>query len=68
MRQQIENTAYYKSCEKFKKGLLLSRGSVEKIRLGVKMTELKGFDFWVKTTHPSRDIETIVLELTKPSV
>jgi hypothetical protein len=67
MRNEIQNTNYYKSCEKFKKDLLLTKGNLEKVRLGTKMTELKGFDFWVKTTHPSRDIKSIVLELTKPS-
>jgi len=45
------------------KQMILKKANREKISLGLKMSELKSFEFWVENRSPSERIKTIVKEL-----
>lgn len=60
---QLKKTKTFKSLSKFQQLLILKKSSIESIRLGLKMSELKSLDFWIKTCKPREITKKIVEEL-----
>ena len=60
---QIELTSHFKTLENVKKLLIVKKPSILSIDLGVTMSKLKSFDYWVEKTSPRYDVRCIVEEL-----
>ena len=60
---QISKTKYFKVLDNVQKKMVVKKESVERINLGVTMSGLKSFDFWVGKTSPTMRIESVVREL-----
>lgn len=60
---QIKETEAFKSLTKMQQVMLLKKTSLEEIRLGLAMTKLKSFSFWIKTCTPREAIKIVVEEL-----
>lgn len=62
---KLKQTNAYKNLDAVQQKTYLNKNTVRDIELGVNMSNLKGFDFWVKTCSPKRFIKAIVEELLK---
>lgn len=60
---QIKKTEHYKSLDNIQKSLIIKKTQSEKIDLGVNMSQLKSYDFWVEKTSPRHHVKSIVKEL-----
>lgn len=63
MIEKIKQTAHYKLLSPIQQKMIFKKTPMEQIRLGVKMSELQTFDFWVRTTKPRDAIKGIVMDL-----
>lgn len=64
-QEAIKNTKFYQSLDHIQRVMILKGVSLSAIELGVNMSNLRGFDFWVKNTSPNARIKSIVEELVK---
>ena len=60
---QITETKHYQNMDNVKQIIIKKRNSLMEINLGVNMSKLRGFDFWVKNNSPRYNIKCIVEEL-----
>jgi hypothetical protein len=62
-QNKIKETKLYKSLGHIQRVMLFKKVNLDAIELGVNMSKLKSFDFWVKTTTPHSRIKSVVREL-----
>jgi len=60
---QVKSTEHFKTLDKVKQILIVKKTSMNTISLGVTMSKLRGFDYWVKNTSPRYDVKCIVNEI-----
>ena len=61
--KKIKETKHYKSLDNVQKALIVKKSQTEKITLGVNMSRLRSFEFWVDKTKPRHHVKAIVEEL-----
>ena len=62
-QEKLQKSKHFNSLDHIHKQMILKKANREKISLGLKMSEIKSFDFWVENQSPSERIKTIVKEL-----
>jgi hypothetical protein len=60
---QVKETRFYKTLDNVQGSIILKKNCLEKINLGVNMSNLKSYDFWVEKTSPRHKTKEIVKEL-----
>lgn len=65
MHNKIKETDYFKNTNPIRQKVLLRKETVRAIELGVNMSKLKSFDFWVQTTNPVKEVKLVVSEILK---
>jgi hypothetical protein len=60
---KIKETKVYKSLNHIQKVMFLKKINIKRIELGITMSKLRSFDFWVQTTKPNSKTESVVREL-----
>ena len=61
--ETISKTKCYKSLDHIQKVMMGKKVNLIAIDLGLKMSALRGFDFWVGNTSPNNRVKEIVKEL-----
>lgn len=62
-QEKLQKIEHFNSLDHIQKQMVLKKANREKISLGLKMSELKGFEFWVENRSPSERVRNIVQEL-----
>jgi|AntRauTorckE5430_2_1112549.scaffolds.fasta_scaffold00943_10 hypothetical protein len=62
-QKKLDRNNYFTSLDHIQKQILLKKVNRDKITLGVNMSELRGFDFWVDKCSPTKHVKTIVEEI-----
>ncbi len=63
IKKKIRETEAFKSLDKVKKIVFLSKNNIELIRHGHKMSCMTSFENWVKVCSPKNTVHDIVKEL-----
>lgn len=59
----LAESEHFNSLDHIQKQILSKKINREKITLGVKMSELRSFDFWVSNCNPSERVRLIVSDI-----
>lgn len=62
-QEKLQKIKHFNSLDHIQKQMILKKANREKISLGLKMSELKSFEFWVENQTPSERVRNIVEEL-----
>jgi len=62
-QEKLQKSKHFNSLDHIQKQMILKKANREKISLGLKMSELKSFEFWVENRSPSERVINIVYEL-----
>jgi hypothetical protein len=62
-QEKLQESIHFNSLDHIQKQMILKKDNREKISLGLIMSELRGFDFWLEKCQPSDRLKTIVQEL-----
>lgn len=61
--QNIKNTDCYKNMDNVQRSLIVKKTQLQKITLGVNMSKLQTFEFWVSKTNPRHHVKSMVMEI-----
>ena len=59
----LSKSEHFNSLTHIQKEMVSKKINREKITLGLKMSELRGFDYWVSKCNPTERIKNIVSDL-----
>jgi hypothetical protein len=62
-QEKLQESTHFNSLDHIQKQMILKKDNREKISLGLIMSELRSFDFWLEKCQPSDRVKTIVQEL-----
>ena len=62
-QEKLQKSKHFNSLDHIQKQIILKKANRERISLGLKMSELRSFDFWVENQSPSERVRNIVEEL-----
>jgi len=62
-QEKLQKSEHFNSLDHIQKQIILKKANRERISLGLKMSELRSFDFWVENQSPSERVRNIVEEL-----
>lgn len=63
---RLEESEHFNSLDHIQKQIISKKTNRDKISLGVNMSELQSFDFWVEKCEPTERLRLIVKDLVKP--
>ena len=61
----LKNSPYFNGLGHIAKTMICKKVNLDKITLGVNMSTLQSFDFWVDKCNPTERVKQIVKELIK---
>jgi hypothetical protein len=62
-QEKLQESIHFNSLDHIQKQMILKKDNREKISLGLIMSQLRSFDFWLEKCQPSDRLKTIVQEL-----